>query len=275
MGPTLELKVPWCDEALDIVADKKPAALSISIDSDEGLTFIEKLNGTSITGLIIFGHNTKDISPLIRFTQLEKLDINCPYSKAPDFSKMKNLRDLCIDWGPGAERIYDSTQLHILSIGNSPDIDLEKFNKLKSLVQLQIESRKLEKLAGINQLENLEILELLYCPRLQSLIDLNGCKLLHTASFHTCKKIYDFSALGELAGLRKAHIENCNKVKSLRPLANCPLLEELFCFGYTTVEDGDFSAFLELSNLKKILLAKRKHYSPTADEIEKIISRAG
>jgi hypothetical protein len=85
----------------------------------------------------------------------------------------------------------------------------------------------------------------------------------------SCPGLLDLSPIGHLAELRKLTIEDCHELKSLSPISKCKKLEFLQIAGNTVVLDGDLSSLNRLPKLKKILLADRKHYSHTADELMK------
>jgi hypothetical protein len=52
------------------------------------------------------------------------------------------------------------------------------------------------------------------------------------------------------------------------PISKCRKLERLQIAGNTTVLDGDLGSLMSLLRLKEVLLAQRKHYTHTAEQLE-------
>ena len=134
-----------------------------------------------------------------------------------------------------------------------------------------LSSRKLERLTGIERFRNVERLDLFRCRKLDSLSELAHSTLLRSLRLNQCPSIVDLSPISHLAELRELEIENCGEIHSIAAVAKCKKLQRLQIAGNTTVLDGDLTStsLKRLPNLKEVLLAKRRHYSHTGEELER------
>jgi hypothetical protein len=175
-------------------------------------------------------------------------------------------------WRPKAKTVFDCSGLKLLNVVNYPAEDLQNLKNMIDLRRLQITSRKLVSLAGIESLQSLRILDLAECAKLESLTGIEKCQELQVVELENCKKVNDVSSLGELASLRDVVLTDCGKVKSLQPLAKCRLLESLTFVGDTNVEDGELTPLLEIPELKRMWFADKRHYSHKRDQVEAMLS---
>lgn len=83
-----------------------------------------------------------------------------------------------------------------------------------------------------------------------------------------CANIRDWSPISGLRELKVLEIENCHDIDSVVPIAKCRKLERLQIAGNTTILNGDLSSLTTLPNLRTVLLARRKHYSHSDEELE-------
>ena len=226
---------------------------------DTDLSFLESM--PYLRGIGIYHWDVKDLSPLLALSELQFLSVSCLFTKAPDFSAFEKLQYLFLTWRPKAESVFDCKGLLDLNVDRFPCEDLQAVKHMSRLERLVVGSRKLTTLSGIEHLESLNKLELVYCSQLRSLDGIERCGQLRSVQLHSCKKVYDVSKLGTLKRLKTLSMENCGKIRSLRPLADCKLLEALYFVGDTNIEDGDMTPLPNLPTLKKTSFANRRHYT--------------
>ena len=200
------------------------------------------------------------------------MGLQCEFTKAPDFSRFDRLKICKLLWRPMAKTILDCSGVKLLNVVNYPAEDLQKLTNMTGLRRLQISSRKLVSLAGIESLPSLRIMDLAECPKLESLTGIETCQGLQVVELENCKKVNDISSLGELANLRDVVLTNCGKVKSLQPLAKCRLLESVTFAGDTNVEDGELTPLLDMPELKRMWFVDKRHYSHKRDQVEAMLS---
>ena len=156
-----------------------------------------------------------------------------------------------------------------INIIDYPGPDLTGWKKNDRLRELRICSRRLERLTGVRLFRGLQSLDLFRCRKLCSLSEIAGSTTLRKVELDKCPGISDLAPLSNLSDLRELIIKDCGNIKSVAPLAGCKRLEFLQIARNTTILDGDLSPLKILPNLKDVLLARRKHYSHSGEELQK------
>ena len=123
------------------------------------------------------------------------------------------------------------------------------------LERLDITSRKLSSLQGIESLKKLKYLDFFRCCNLEDISSIVCCDNLIHIEIESCKKIAKFPDF-KFPNLKKLHIENCGKIESCFFLAEQKSLEE-FYFINSDFINTDISTLNSLSNLKKIVLPQK------------------
>lgn len=275
LGRCLVLKSTWSDDLIDIIRSENISALRLSESMGwygKELTFLEKLKGLGLRGIEVYAKGVKDLTPLTFLSDLESIGLQCEFTIAPNFSNFKSLKIFKLFWREKAKTIFDCSDLKLLNIVNYPFDTLQDIREMAGLERLQLTSKKLVSLSGVENLHSLKIIDFMSCPKLASLAGVEKCLKLHTIELEACKSINDISCFGELTNLTNLTLADCGKIKSLQPLANCYLLEQLMFFGDTNIEDGELTFILRLPSLKKILFSNRRHYSHKREQITKLLS---
>lgn len=232
---------------------------------NEPLTFLEELPG--LTGLEIYDWDVRDVTPLEALSCLQTLGLQCQFTSAPDFLSFSHLRNVFVTWRPKAEALLEHKSLIRLNVENYPGDDLTLLAQLSRLKELQLTSRKLSSLQGIDHLTSLTHLDLYACPKLNSIEQLKACHRLETLEIESCKQIETLNGIEALSELKTLHLINCGKLPSLGPLAGLRELERFHFHDGTTIVDGDMSVLLELPNLVAVSFADKRSYTPRRDEV--------
>lgn len=218
----------------------------------------------------VISDSVTDVSPAFQVKKLKSLSLFCSKAKvAGDFIKFERLEEVALSWRPVYKSVFALDTLTKLIVFGYPEKDLTGWKRNDSLKELMPTSRRLESLSGIQQFPIITHLNLFRCPKLKSLAPIASAVSIQKLALDSCRGITDLSPVSKLSDLRELQIENCGEIESLAPVVKCKKLEFLQIAGSTTVLDGNFAALMELPKLKRVLLAKRKHYSHTADELEK------
>lgn len=268
-GNIMTLTGPWKSDYKNVIISKDVSALRLSLSAgwtDNNISFVQELG--QIKGLGIYSWNVQDISPVQDLAQLEMLGLQCDFRKPIDFSAFDKLLDCYIYWKPKCDSLFFCESLKHLNIECYPYSDFSNLGKLKHLETLNVTSRKLECMQGIELLNKIRVLDLYMCTKLLSLKGIEALSCLKTLEVVTCKKITDLTSVGSLNALTRFMFSNCGEVISLLPLIYCKNLEELFFIESTNVMDGNLTFFKKLPKLKKMRFANRKHYSHTREEIQ-------
>lgn len=264
----LVLKGPWQSRFKSIMEQFSATGLRLSRSmgwQNEPLAFLEDL--TELTGLEIYNWDVNDLTPLASLPGLQTLGLQCQFTNAPDFLCFSRLQKVFMTWRPKAESLLLHEGLTRLNVENYPGDDLIPLARLHRLKELQLTSRKLNSLQGIENLPVLERLDLYSCPKLSSLEPLTACDRLKTLEIESCKQIKSLSGIEALGNLKTLHLINCGKLPSLRPLAGMRELERFHFHDGTAILDGDLSVLLELPNLAVVSFADKRFYRPRRDEV--------
>ena len=273
MGRCLVLTAPWSDDIRSVIDKENISVLRLSQSAGwkgDDISFLREL--PNLRGVEIYSWNVKDLTPLQALKGLEYLGLQCEFTKAPDFSGFGGLKICKLLWRPKAKTIFSCRGLSLLNIVNYPSEDLTDIDNMKDLKRLQLTSKKLVSLTGIEKLVSLSILDLAGCSRLVTLSGVEKCQQVETVELEGCKKVHDVSLLGELGKVKSLALTDCGKIRSLQPLANCPLLEEITFVGDTSIEDGVLTPLLEIPKLKKMWFVDKRHYSHKRDQVAALLS---
>ncbi|MFQ2586117.1 leucine-rich repeat domain-containing protein [Aeromonas caviae] len=273
MGRCLVLTAPWSDSFKSIIDKENISVLRLSQSAGwngNDISFINYL--PSLSGVEIYSWGVKDITPLESISNLEYLGLQCEFTKAPDFSKLKKLKVLKVLWRPKAKTIFSCDELNLLNVVNYPSENLKELNKMSLLRHLQLTSKKIKSLSGIEELSSLSILDLADCPKLEDLSGIDKCQQIEIVEIENCKRVYDIAILSELKNLKEIVLIDCGTVKSLRPLAHSPSLESITFIGDTTIEDGELTSLLDIPTLKKMWFSNKRHYSHTREQVMEVLS---
>lgn len=275
MGRCLVLKSQWSDDFIEIIRKESISVLRLSDSMGwraENISFLEKLQDLGLRGVEVYALDVKDLTPLRFIHRLEYLGLQCEFTRAPDFSDFSQLKILKLLWRPIANTIFKCGALQHLNIVNYPDVDLLKLQAMTELKRLQLKSRNIQSLAGVECLKNLEFLDLAYCTKLETLAGVEKCLELQMVELDNCKKIKDVAVLGELPGLKHFVLANCKNIRSLQPLSKCSFLESLIFVGDTNVEDGELGPLLEMPRLKNMRFMDRRHYTHKMQDVLSMLS---
>lgn len=266
----LILRNSWTDRYLQLVAKYQIKIIRLNDRlgwRDSDISFL--LDIPRIDGVDIISDQVTDLSPIFQMKDITSLSIYCKAAKrAGDFAKLVHLKRVGLDWKSIYDSIFNRNDFATIHISGFPGKDLTRWKRDEHLKELLLDSKSLETLLGIESFPCIRQLDLDCCPKLNSLNALAGATTIEELSISNSRGIQDLSAIAHLFRLKKLEIENCGDIESVVPVAKCKRLELLQIAGNTTVLDGDFSSLKQLPNLKKVLLAHRRHYTHRDEELE-------
>jgi len=265
---------PWKKAYCKFIGSQNIFALRLSESAgwkSDDLSFVAEL--PQLRGIEIYSWRVKDIKPIQNLINIESIGLQCEFKEKVDFSVFNNLADCYLMWRPKCESLFSCKSLKTLNIDKYPYQDLFRLNLLTRLERLQIASRKLESVKGIDKLTELKTLDLFNCPKLSSLNGIENLSSFHTLELENCKKIDDLNAIGDHNQIERIVLNGCGNIKTLSPIESCKKLKELMFIEDTVIEDGDLTVFNGLPNLKKMWFANRKHYSHSREEIKDILEK--
>lgn len=205
----------------------------------EKLDFIQKIDLSDITSLSI-DINRKDLSPIEGLSNLEKLYLINSSSVILNFSKLKNLQFLSLDWSKKITGLENLTNLNILKVWKFSENNIEPLSGLVNLSKLEIIGSTITNLQGVGKLTNLERIDLESCKDLKNLNGLheNHQKLEHF-SLWGASKLEDVDSLGFATNIKYIKIGRFKNIKSVKFLDKLPNIEGISIL--PNILDGDIS----------------------------------
>lgn len=108
---------------------------------------------------------------------------------------------------------------------------------LPELRTLRLLEADLDDLAVLAPLQKLQVLDLSFCPSLQSLDGLEKLPALRALEVQACYALADLSALAECPALESVRLQSCDQVRDLGPLAPLRGLKQVDLSGCDAVAD--------------------------------------
>lgn len=229
-----------------------------------------KLIDFPIDEILVFSLKIKDWSGLYYLKSLNTLRVNWLDGVIVDFSKIKGLKSIWVDWNKKQSNLFLLKDLEVLRLWKyKPKIsNLEELEKLKALTSLEIIQSNIKNISGVEKLKSLKSLGLAYNRNLEILkSDITEPQLnLESLDIEACKKInLDFVKL--FPNLKKLRIVNNGTIKSLRPILDgLPKLEEIF-IGESLIEESDNEYYKDYKNIKRFFFAEKRHHKLKLKEL--------
>ena len=259
---------PWQPGYTDLVGKEHIPVVRLSAAMGwrgTDLHFLRELS--NLRGVEIYAPEVRDASVIASLHGLQLVGLDCDLRTPIDFGELQELEVVKARWTGAIRSLLHSSGLKHLNLSNWPGDDLESLGSMSRLTKLQLTSRKLRSLRGIDALKSLEWLDLHACPKLTSLEGIRCCRSITHLEVTSCKAVHEISEIGELGALRELHLDDSGELESLEPVRGCQLLEKLSFFGTTRILDGKISALEDLPRLKTVRFAPRRHYDRTRDAI--------
>ena len=269
-GNALVLKTSWSTPFLELVARHNIKIIRLNERvgwHDSDVSFLAEIPG--IHGVDILSDNVTDVSSIFDLSELKTLSLYCKAKAAGDFANLKKLQRVSLGWRGVYTSVFGLDYLVRINILGFPDKDLSRWKRNRWLKELLLESDNLESVAGAERFPEVRWLDLSRCRVLSSLDAATSSTSIRKLSIKRCPRLRDLSPVSHLSELRELEIADCCNILSLAPICQCKKLGSLEISGTTTVLDGDMSCLKTLPNLKRVLLVHKKHYSHTADELER------
>lgn len=274
-GPRFVLNANWEDKFIDEMARHSVSILRLSRAAgwtDGDVEFLPKLLHIGLKGLEIYSWPVRDVSPIMCLPGLEYIALQTEFRNNIDFSVFFNLRICKVFWRPGARSLFACKGLESLNIVNYPESDLAVFSELSGLSRLQLTSRILASLDGIESASCLKTLDLADCTKLKSIEAIRSCAMLSHVELSGCRGLSRLDSLQSLSALEVLLIENCGTVESIKPIGDCTNLRSVALIGDTKIADGDLTPLLALPKLASVSIREWGHYSHSREEITAAIS---
>lgn len=126
------------------------------------LHFLRELS--NLRGVEIYSPGVRNASVIASLHGLKLVGLDCGLRAPIDFGDLQELEVVKARWTGAINSVLHSSGLKHLNLSNWPSDDLESLGSMSRLAKLQLTSRNLMSLRGIDAMKSLEWLDLHACP---------------------------------------------------------------------------------------------------------------
>lgn len=227
------------------------------------------LEGLSIRRLAILARTLTDIEPVYSLSvTLEELSVEMGATEI-DLTRLPILRKVSAEWAQISKTIDQVESLESITTHAYAGEDLQLLRSNAGLTAIRLRDRpKSRSLEGIEVFQQLRLLEMATAP-LDNLSPLTGASpLLAWLDLSYSRGFRDLGPLAKLPALAVLKVAECGAVASVSSLRELSLLEEIYMWGSTRVEDLDLSPIAGLPGLRVLRMNSRRGYTPPVAEIK-------
>lgn len=267
-GQCLVLTGPWRNEFSHLMSSQGLSVLRLSSAAGwkgDDISFVAGLG--FLAGIEVYSWSVKDVAPIFQNIGLRYVGMQCEFSSNAEFQALKNLEVCKLFWRPKVSGLERCTSLRHLNIVDYPNGDLTFLAPLTILERLQLSSKKLLSLRGLESMSRLKVFDAASCPKLSDISGLTDCTTLESISFDSCKQISAIPRDICLDSLHELSLVDCGKIETLLPLANCKNLRKLRFVGDTSIIDGDLDFLLKHPSIRDVWYANKAHYTLTREAL--------
>jgi hypothetical protein len=208
-----------------------------------------------------------DLGPLFRLTKLKQLGWFGRTVPPFDLSHFPALECLAIKHQATTTGWDALSRLEYLRLSLSDETDLQVLKRLTALTRLEVSDSPIESMAGIEQMDTLERIDLFNLPKLTDISAIAECRKLKVLYVHNTKQLTDFSALGASKSLERLRL--FTPTASVDFVPTIKTLKDFFCKGITP---DDLAPLLLATSLESLDMQPRKRsHIPSIDDIRKTL----
>jgi Leucine-rich repeat (LRR) protein len=229
-----------------------------------------------------------DLAFVSDLTNLESLGIWGSFDQI-DFRRLRKLREFSAESKSTQGNLSECKGLEQLTLVCSRARDLQWISKLRSLRSLELQEMPLRSLSGIESLGGLEKLHMgrVTVMNLDGLQELGSLSVLTLAAMRnltsiaaacasaslrelqiqSCRKVTDLSCIAQMSSLTKLTLNSMGTLPTLTFLRDLTLLEEIFFWEDTKIEDGELGFLKELPRLRRAGFRNRRHYQVREEKL--------
>ncbi len=209
----------------------------------------------------IYDLDVSDFTPVKRFQNLRHLGLGMR-TKGITIADFPVLEYLSFYWDPMGFWDDPPETLETLHVDAYRSKGLDFVSCLKNLLFLQVDSRTITSLDGLENCRKLEELQVIGATKLASVAGLEPLRSLRKLSLTGARAVADLEFLRSHLDLTELDLHNCGIFASLRPIRALRNLEVIRLTGDTKISDGDLSFLLDLPKLRHVVIEKRGGYKP-------------
>jgi hypothetical protein len=269
-GDRLIVRGPWRASFADFMIENGVKELNLnSWDGFKGKSVAFLRDLPFLEALHVFVEDVEDLDAVLELANLRSFH-NAGYDKTPlDFTGLRRLEMLSAHWHPGIQSLFQCSWLDTLSVYDYHGKSFDDFRQFKCMKSVEVVSRTVESLHGIEAMTDLCLLALYYMSKLSSIAGIEQLTHLRRLHMQACKKLGDINFVSTLADLDTLILDNCGDIESLAPIKYLTNLERI-SFIDTNIKDGDLSVLLQIPKLRSSLFNNKRHYSHRREDLPQI-----
>jgi hypothetical protein len=263
-GRTLVVTGAWTSDAERVVETGEVDRLWLNYARGYMQPDLSFLDAWPVRGLTLNDRSVTDLQPLERLSgTLEDISVQAAAEASLDLGAFPRLVRLAAMWEAVRDSISQASVLGNLVALYYDERDLWPLSDNRRLSRLVLKPcTRLEALAGLPVLDELEQLAIIDARRLGDISELASLRRLRELTLESCRSISTVDALAALTSLRFLSVSNCGDIETIAPLADLQGLERFSAWGSTRVLDGDLRPLLALPHLAEIRMRDRASYEP-------------
>jgi len=258
---------------LQYIKKHKINCLSISTHENYDLLFdtLKKID-SGLLGLHLTGwHGFEDLDFLLRFQNLKqlRLGLHPQLKKAFDLTQLPELEDLTLLYSKKFKnlfRCHNLKKLDIEKLDHQGAIDIQYLTKLE---EVNVVLSNVKSLEGFSKLHQLKTLTLRYLPKLESIAPIKNLANIEWLFFQNCKRVADWEVISSLTDLKTIYFENCGILEDIYFLKPLEKLETVGFIGSgkdMKIVNGNVSWLYDKPTVDKIMMGCRRKYFDVDNE---------
>jgi Leucine-rich repeat (LRR) protein len=276
-GPVLVLT---SDQGIDITRLLRDfGARSLRLSASAGwlasdLSVLDRIPPGSIDSLEIYSEKISDLSALKKFLDLKMIGLQTKRTLGFATSTFADLEVLFGRFTGPDSLDQLPCPLRVLKLVDFAGADLFSIPDAPNLKRIDVYGKALQSLKGLERYQHLTKLVVGEAKLLTDIESAGKLDGLEDLTIDGAKLLSSISGLSDSRKLKRLVLERCGSLDTIAPLANMKLLEELIIGDSMSVLDGDLSVLEGLEHLRRLVIAPRLGYSPSASEVRtRIASR--
>lgn len=243
-GKAIRLRCEWNDEIAVYMTHKGIRELHTSIGLDSrpsNIDFIGRL--TFLRGILIDCFKEVNLDQIYTLSELNYLGLYYPRNPKINLSHFKRLSILDIELrGTNPQGLFQCSNLNELRVSNLMMSSSVQFSSLKNLRKLSIMYSNIAEVQGLTRLESLAKLHMFSLSKLESIHGLEDLENLAVLEIEKCKNLKKaWPTIMQMKGLRMLVVYDSGLLPSAKDVLTLKNLEWLSCEGF---EDADVEPLL-------------------------------
>ncbi|WP_432889211.1 hypothetical protein ACQPYH_09740 [Kribbella sp. CA-245084] len=231
------------------------------------------LDGLPVRNLVVIDRRLQSLDPIYSLAStLRSMSLTVDPALTVDLERLPGLTEVGADWGQIRQTFGFAVHLVRLFVRRYTEDDLSVLASAAGLETLVMKDRpRLTSLDGLPGLAALRHLGIYLAGRLSDTGAVRGA-ILRELHLEACKKVTTLDDIATCGDLEVLNLSDGASFSSAEPLRALTKLQDLFLYGSTRIMDGDLSPIADLPELRELRMQSRRHYRPSVEEIQNLMT---